>query len=441
MAMLTWAHHARGRHLARILREGAHRVAVGTYRTARRTPMPRGIREGLRERLTWQPQLLVVPIDRLLLGGQNKLSAADYARASGDLLWPSRRVTDGPHAELLRVARMRPITDVEILGSSYADLARTCIDLSGQYFSAADNVGIVAVARDWLREVGIAPAGSGDGQRGDDHRTAAGRPIEVAPIRDSSCYQVIDGHHRIATAAAQGIDRIAVRVKRWSVDTPLQEMLRAMSWIGGEPLLYQPIEAPELDDWPIARGCVDRLEAMLALLPDAGLGAGAGSSYLDVASCYGWFVAQMEAHGFVASGIERDPLAPEVGRVAYGLRPGQVRTGEAMALLSETTQRWDVVSCFSLLHHFALGRGSTGPEELLQALDRVTARVLFVDTGQAHERWFAESLASWDTDHVRRFLQEHTTFDRVVDLGPDQDDRPPFDGNYGRHLFACVRES
>ena len=99
----------------------------------------------------------------------------------------------------------------------------------------------------------------------------------------------------------------------------------------------------------------------------------------------------------------------------------------------------DVVSCFSLLHHFVLGRGSVDEVELLRLLDRATGRVLFIDTGQGHEDWFRKSLSSWDADYVGEFLERHGTFDQVIDLGPDQDDVPPYEGNYGRHLFACVR--
>jgi hypothetical protein len=91
------------------------------------------------------------------------------------------------------------------------------------------------------------------------------------------------------------------------------------------------------------------------------------------------------------------------------------------------------------LHHFVLGRGSVGHEELLRLLDRVTGRVLFLDTGQEHEEWFRESLAGWDADSIRRTLLENTSFDEVVDLGPDLDAVPPHERNYGRRLFACVR--
>ena len=438
MALITWAHHPRGKHVNRVAREAGHRVARSAYRAARRTPMPRGVRDGLRDRLTWQPELLLVPPEQLLLGGQNKLSPADFAREIQDPAWPSRRVVDGPHAQLLRLARERDLTDVEILGTTYADLARACISLSGQFFTATDSAGIVRVARAYLAraEQGTpVEAGAALGA----HHSAPGRPVEVAPVRDSSCYQVIDGHHRVAAAAVRGLPEIPVRVNRWSTDTPLQELLRRMSWIGGDPMLYQPVDAPELADWPVVRGCQDRLEAMLAFLAERGMGA--DGSYLDVASCYGWFVAHMGEAGLRASGVERDPLARDLGRLAYGLDPDQVTTGEAIDFLRSAGRTWDVVSCFSLLHHFALGRGTTDAIGLLEALDAVTGQVLFVDTGQAHEEWFRASLPEWDTTFVRRFLRQHTTFDRVVDLGPDRDDRPPFSGNYGRHLFACVRES
>ena len=438
MAQITWAHRPRGRQLQRAAREAGHRVAQGTYRAARRTPMPRSLRTELRSRLTWQSGLVTVPLAQILMGRQNKVPAIEFGHRIGDPLWSSRRVIDGPHADLLRRERHGPLTDVEILGTSYADLARSCIQLAGQFFTATDSAGIVRVARDFiarssgsLLDADVAPIGG--------HHTPPGRPIEVAPVRDSSCYQVIDGHHRVAAAAVAGQTEIPVRLNRWAVDTGLQELLRSMSWIGGDPMLYQPLEAPEVADWPVVRGCEDRLALMLDFLADRGLDA-AGSSYLDVASCYGWFVARMGEQGFAATGLERDPLAPLLGEVALGVPADRITTGEAIDFLRLPRASSDVVSCFSLLHHFVLGRGSTDGAGLLKALDGATRKVLFLDTGQAHEEWFRTSLPEWEAEHIRRFLREHTTFDRIVDLGPDQDDKAPYSGNYGRHLFACVRE-
>jgi hypothetical protein len=274
-------------------------------------------------------------------------------------------------------------------------------------------------------------------------QSSAADPVLVAPIRDSDCYQVLDGHHRLALLAHHGVPTARVKVKRLPVTTPLQDLLTQMSWIGGKKELYQPIDAPELrQGWTTVRRCRDRLALMESQL--AALGTGPGHSYLDVASCYGWFVQQMAERGYAAQGVERDPLAPRLGAGVYGLDPGRVTVGDAVEFLRaarEEGRRFDVVSCFSLLHHFALGRGGgTSAEELTQLLDSVTGRVMFLDTGQEHEAWFARTLRGWDATHIARFLTTHTTFDEVIDLGPDEDAVAPYADNYGRHLFACVRK-
>jgi hypothetical protein len=244
----------------------------------------------------------------------------------------------------------------------------------------------------------------------------------------------------VARAAVDGRDSVDVAVKRFAVTTPLQDLLNRMSWLEGDRKLYQPLDAPELaQSWPVVRRCTDRLEKMVSFLAERDLLPPATTSYLDIASFYGWFVGQMAEQGYQAEGIERDPLAPLVGEAAYGVERSRIRVGDCEPLLLTAARRWDVVSCFSLLHHFVLGRGSIGHEELLRRIDAVTGRVLFLDTGQEHEAWFRESLTGWDAERIRQTLLENTTFDEVVDLGPDADAVPPHEHNYGRHLFACIR--
>jgi 2-polyprenyl-3-methyl-5-hydroxy-6-metoxy-1,4-benzoquinol methylase len=162
------------------------------------------------------------------------------------------------------------------------------------------------------------------------------------------------------------------------------------------------------------------------------------TTYLDVGSCYGWYVAQMLVRGFDARGIELDPKAVRLGEVAYGLDTRRIEVGECSELL-RTTDRHDVVSCFSVLHHFAMGAGPCSAEELARLLDRVTGRVLFFDTGQSHEAWFRDLLPAWNIEYIVEWLRSHTTFRRVMALGVDHDDVEPFADNYGRMLFACVR--
>ncbi|WP_418057704.1 hypothetical protein [Pimelobacter simplex] len=384
----------------------------------------------------WHPGLREVPLDRLLLGGQNGMTAAAFASALGDPLWPSRRVVDGPHAALLDLAAAGgpdAVPDAEILASSYGRMARVCVRRTGRFFGATDEAGVVAQARSFLARAAGEPVDLPPGAL----HSPPGQPVLAVPVADSDCLQVLDGHHRVALAAAAGLSSLPVRVRRGAITTPLQDLLRAMSWLDGGRELYQPVVSPELEArWPTVRCCVDRLEAMESFLRGRDQLAG---SYLDVASCYGWFVRHLGDLGLDAEGIERDPLGATLGRIVYGLDPARIRTGDAVALLRGSHETWDVVSCFSLLHHFVLGRGSCDAVELVRLLDQATGRVLFLDTGQEHERWFRKSLRGWDPTYIREFLLEHTTFDEVLDLGPDRDAVPPYEDNYGRHLFACVR--
>lgn len=433
MSSVVMGHHPTVRMVRRALLVRARTAAGRGYALARRLPVPASVRTRLRERLAWHRGLRWVPVDALLLGPQNHGSVAEFSRALGDPGWGSRPVAVGPHVDLLRP---RVMSEAEILASSYATMARAAIRLDGQYFGAVDDAGIVGLARAFRSEPGPAPSVG----RAPDvvHRSAPGTPVDVAPIADSACYQVLDGHHRIAAAVVAGQQQVPVRVRRIPVRTPLQEMLGAMSWIGGEPELYQPVPAPEVATWPTVRRCEDRLAAMLAWCDTTGMDP-ATASYLDVASCYGWFVAAMAERGFNAEGVEQDPVAPALGHLLHGLAPETVHTGEAVTFLRDADRQWDVVSCFSLLHHFVLGRSQDSAEDLVRALDRVTGRVLFLDTGEEHEAWFAQSLSGWGPQRITEFLAQHTSFDRVVNLGPDQDNQGAYRGNYGRHLFACVR--
>jgi hypothetical protein len=398
-------------------------------RGLRRAPVPEPVRLAVSNHLLRRPGTVAVPVDRLLLGAQNARSftAEEFAAQAGNLMWASTRVADGPHADLLRrsaAANGGGLSDEEILDSDYGRMALTCVRAQGGWFSATDAEGVVKIARSFL---------AGESSADD-------RPVLVAPIRGSDCYQVLDGHHRIARAAVEGRPTVDVAVKRFAVTTPLQDLLVRMSWLDGDRKLYQPLDAPELaQSWPVVRRCTDRLDKMVAFLGERDLLPPATTSYLDIASFYGWFVGEMAGRGYAAEGIERDPLAPQVGEAAYGVDPAAIRVGNCEPLLEEAGRTWDVVSCFSLLHHFVLGRGEIGHEELLRRIDAVTGRVLFLDTGQEHEEWFTESLAGWDAEKVRRTLAENTTFDEIIDLGPDADAVPPHERNYGRHLFACIR--
>ncbi|HEY6740530.1 MAG TPA: polysaccharide biosynthesis C-terminal domain-containing protein, partial [Actinopolymorphaceae bacterium] len=327
----------RVRRLPGILRTRARRLLRGLVRllvrTAGRLPLPYGVRVALSRLFLRRLRPVEVPLERLLLGAQDGIPVTRYANAFDDLLWASTPVTEGPHLALLRsAAEAGPdgLDDAAILASRYGEHARRCLLLTGRYFWATDDAGIVEVARAFL-----------DRARGVDVPTRSGQstahdPILVAPIRDSDCFSVLDGHHRLAIAAHRGDRTATVTVKRFAVSTPLQDVLDRMSWIGGKKELYQPIDAPELHrSWTTVRRCTDRLEKMDLFLTARGTARTEyrAPTYLDVASCYGWFVAQMGARGFAAEGLERDPLGRQVGAGVYGLEPEQIHVGEAVDFL------------------------------------------------------------------------------------------------------------
>jgi SAM-dependent methyltransferase len=323
-----------------------------------------------------RPQIATVPIDRLVFGAPTPVTMEQLARRTGNVAMPSRRVSRWP--DLL------PVTE----------------------------------------SLGLDPASSRS------ERVVATR------VRRSECLAVIAGHELVAAAFAAGDVEIEAMIIPGLTSTPLQSLLLDMGWLDGQVALYQPIDTPDVAGWPLVRACTDRLQLMLELLD--GMGPAGAGTYLDVASSYGWFVAEMQERGYDAWGIERDDEARLLGSSVYGLDPSHVLIGDCVDLLAELPQ-FDVVSCLSLLHHFVWGPETAKPEDVIEALSRVTRRVLFVDTGEAHEKWLRKPLAGWTPEFIQQWLTRYGDFDRVVPLGVDHDGTGRFAGNYGRTLFACIR--
>jgi protoporphyrinogen oxidase len=377
----------------------------------------------------------VVAMDHLLIGGWNGLSASAFANASGYLLDPSTRLADSAQVDLLRRFDElgEHLYDSEVLEQTpYVARVRAAVAISGHHRGARSDAEILQLAREFIDRYRGLPIPHRPG------RTSAGTLPRVRRIGRSDYYEIRDGHHRLAIDLVHDTDRVEVIVERPRSTTPVQRLLDRMSWLDGQRRLYQPVDLPEVSTWPVMRRCDDRLEMMTSYLESTGRGE--SKRYLDVGACYGWFVDQMGRAGYDAHGIESDPLSRELAPLAYGLDPSRLVVGDAVALLGEMAEHtFDVVSCFSVLHHFVLGRAPVGPEVLLSRLDHVTGDVLFIDTGEGHESWFRLVLPEWDVEHIRRYILEHSSFRHVDALGTDRDGVGPFLGKYSRTLFACTR--
>lgn len=405
------------------------------------TPVRRGI-SGVRTRSAkaiTKMKLKTIRVDACLLGGDSGVSSARFARMAGDIRRASCPISAWPHVKLLR--------QYESIGerlwepgvfeqTEYYQNAALNIDMCGSYHSA--------LAPDQIRWGAMRFVGAYRGLREtlplqeNETYERDSEEIAVRPVKDSACYQVLEGHHRLAIAHVRGVREVRGLVKQPPVATPIQELLLDVLWLKGRRELYQPVDVPEVAGWVLVRRCSDRLAKMTEFLRAEGMMPPHSSTYLDVASSYGWFVAEMTKTGFQAEGVERDPMAISVGRVMYGLQPEQVHRSDSVTFLKGLKDQYDVLSCFSLVHHYFLNRLNVSPEELLRLLDSATRRVMFFDMGQGHE-YPGGPLEGWDADRVHRWLAANTTFTRIVRLGPDEDAVPPNQNSFGRMLFACLR--
>jgi hypothetical protein len=380
-----------------------------------------------------------INLDACLLGGDSGFSSSAFARKIGDPRRASRPISEWPHVKLLRQYDSigEQIWDPEVFkNTEYFQNAALNIEMFGRYHNAVAPDQVHWGARRFvdvhrgLKET--LPIQDGEFYERDSEE------IAVRPVMHSTCYHVLEGHHRLAIAYMKGARQARALIKQPAALTPLQELLLDATWLKGRRELYQPINSPEVTGWTLVRRCSDRLEKMKAFLDAEDLMPPASSTYLDVASCYGWFVSEMAKAGFQAEGVELDPTAISIGTLMYGLKPEQLHRSDSVAFLQPLQRRYDVTSCMSLMHHYLLNRQNLSAEELLHLLDSATGRVLFFDMGQSHE-YPGPELRGWDPDHIHKWLRANTTFKRIVRLGQDEDSVPPNQSNFGRMLFACVR--
>ena len=400
------------------------------------------------------PRRAEVSLDTLLVGSQAGRPLEKWIAETGEHGRASLRLADSPYVSFLRMVREKPdrLGDEAFLRSTdYYRMARHCIDHVGKWFGAKEDTGLLERMRAFgsmLPELGgdARPELSMLGGDVIQGRTQRGELIRVFAIRDSRCCELQDGHHRAALTILKGASTIEALVlgEKW---TYLQRLVLQGIQTRGRKELYQPLDAPEFDgEWKLVRRCTDRFTMMERFLRERSLN-GAGRSVLDLASSYGWFLKAFSGLGFTPYGIERDEIAVNIGRAAYRLPSSAVRMMSVERFLERNQDRYDVVLFLSILHHFVIGRESTGwfrkrgdtvAREILHHVDRACGHVLFFDTGEEHETWMRDKLPGWTPEFIGRWLRENSTFDEVIPLGIDEDVKT-YPGNYARTLFACVR--
>jgi 2-polyprenyl-3-methyl-5-hydroxy-6-metoxy-1,4-benzoquinol methylase len=370
----------------------------------------------------------VVRLDRLLIGHQGGVPLERWVRLTGDWSRVSCALADSPYVRFLQEADEEKLRDDGwLMSTAYFRMAETCIAATGHFKGAIDAVGILVRMREFhaaLTSAGTMP----------DVRVRRGTPIRVWRIEHADCFEIIDGHHRLASDWVRGEHTSEATVYSAKL-TYLQKLLLDVNQASGREL-YQPVPALDVESWRVVRGCEDRLAMMTSFLDGEGRTSG---TLLDLACSYGWFVKRFKDAGFTARGIDRDPDALHVGTCVFALSGDELQSARIETFLSDTHEQYDVVLFLSILHHYALGQERAPLEFILGRLDSITRGVLFIDTGEGHEAWYRETLTEWTPEHIRTVIMQHTSFSSVVALGTDRDNRAPYADNYGRTLFACTR--
>jgi hypothetical protein len=371
-----------------------------------------------------------VRLDALLIGHQGGYSLDRWVRLTGEWGRVSRSLADSPYVRFLQAADEENVRDDSwLMSTEYFRMAETCIAATGNFKGARDSARVLARMRQYYLEHRALDSGR-------DVRTGRDRvrtPIRVWRILDAECFEIIDGHHRLASAYVHGEQTNEVTVYS-AKHTYLQNVLLQVNQASGREL-YQPVPTPDVATWRIVRGCEDRFAMMTAFLDE---GRRTPGTVLDLACSYGWFVKRFRDAGFTAAGVDRDPVALHVGTCVFGLGE-ELKSARIETFLRDNRERYDVVLFLSILHHYALGKEVASLEFVLSRLDSITRDVLFIDSGEAHEEWYRDTLPEWTAEHLRAVILQHTSFTSVVILGTDRDSREPYHENYGRSLLACTR--
>src|ERR1700730_1974217 len=381
-----------------------------------------------------------IPLTKLLLGGESNWRAKRYAYATGELIRPSIPVSNGPHAEFLKkyaVYGPKIFEEPIFSKTAYFRNARDSITVFGEYFPYCwlpEHIEICAkkfVLQYEDKDVTDLPSAG---------HAPTGENIRVFTVKESDCYELDEGNHRAAFAAMRGDESILADVLDIPDYTPLQEMILRVEWQSGEREIYQPLRLPEIQQtWKLLRKSLDRLEKIVRFLEVHNLIAERAGKVMDVGAYYGWFVSEFLKLGYDAYGIERDRSAIGVGDIVYGNVAKRIHWDDAGVALRQSSERYGVICCLSILHHYILRNSRMSATEFLSLLDLRTEKVLFLEMGEEHEAWFSRSLTGWNKDTIKKWVLDNSKFKKAYELGRDDDSVGRYRGNFGRMLFAFTK--
>ena len=177
--------------------------------------------------------------------------------------------------------------------------------------------------------------------------------------------------------------------------------------------LYQPIEMPDFDGWPVLQPCVERWNLIKSYLPNA------KGTALDVGCHTGWFCRRLSHEGWRAIGFEQSSdlvqIAESLNSFSGPIKPFYF----VKDILQDKIPFCSVTLCLSIAMYLF-----DDVEAGWQAFDRISAAsdVMFLDFGGMYS-----DRLPFDEFTVEDMMFERTEFSSSQKLGyTDFESRPLF---------------
>ena len=382
-----------------------------------------------------------VSLDNLMIGQQAGIPLEQWIEKTKEYSRISVLLSESPYVDILRLIDENPAilnNKSEIVNTSYYKMCDVCIKHTGHFMGKKTSRGILSWIGEYYAFYQKIKKGScckTSSEFSNEGHSKVDDLIQVFKLNNSEYYEIVDGHHRCAIYYLLGKKTIKSKVLGDKFSYLQRIILGSKQVFDYE--VYQPLDAPEVRDWRLVRGCDDRLSMMFSFLKKKKI-AVSRISYADLPCSYGYFLSAYKKKGSKVRGIDLDNSSLRIAREINGLTEKEVNKADIMTFL-KSSKRYDVVSCLSLLHHFALGVVPGSYVSLLEKLDKVTKKVLFLDTGQAHEKQYKGKLDEWTDEFIISEILRHTSFKKVIVLGKDHDNVGTQKGDNARTLFACVK--
>lgn len=375
---------------------------------------------------------------KVLVGGEDIFISDEWAILCNDYKRLSTSLKNSWYVEFLKRFKDKIyLDDAEIKNTDYYRNALKCIEITGHYFECKNERDLLNHAKNYIKQYRSIKIGEELKQIEDTGYSKIKLPI-VFKVYNSDKYEIFDGHHRLAINYLLNKKSKAIIIGKKK--TYLQKLILSVKQTKHRRDLYQSFVAPEFDmsKWNVIRNCYDRFNMMKDFLINKKI-LDKNMKLIDLACSYGWFVNEFLKIGLDAYGIDRDKKALEVGWIVYNLDSNITKQVSIEDFINETNKQYDITLFLSVLHHYALNMEQISEKEILKLVDRITRKVLFMDTGQSHEKWFSKKLSLWNDEYIINLIKKNTSFKEVFILGKDDDNRSPYKGNYNRTLFACTK--